>query len=141
MRILVSFFSLIAIFALSGCTSSEDTALLHREITDVQRSIDNMQAEVIDKSDLRGMEQSMQDLTDKNMRSNADLAQRVVELQEQIERLNDQLSNMEHTFDVLTKKIDDVLWMQKLEDVAWVAEQLRRHGGREAWEVAGRLCR
>jgi len=26
-------------------------------------------------------------------------------------------------------------------DVAWVAEQLRRHGGREAWEVAGRLCR
>lgn len=25
-------------------------------------------------------------------------------------------------------------------DVAWVAEQLRRHGGREAWEVAERLC-
>jgi hypothetical protein len=27
------------------------------------------------------------------------------------------------------------------EDVAWVAEQLRKHGGREAWEIAGRLCR
>jgi hypothetical protein len=27
------------------------------------------------------------------------------------------------------------------EDVAWVAQQLRKHGGREAWEVAGRLCR
>jgi hypothetical protein len=26
-------------------------------------------------------------------------------------------------------------------DIAWVAEQLRRHGGREAWEVAGKLCR
>jgi hypothetical protein len=26
-------------------------------------------------------------------------------------------------------------------DVAWVAEQLRRHGGREAWELASRLCR
>jgi hypothetical protein len=26
-------------------------------------------------------------------------------------------------------------------DVPWVAEQLRRHGGREAWEVAARLCR
>jgi hypothetical protein len=25
-------------------------------------------------------------------------------------------------------------------DVPWVAEQLRRHGGREAWEVAARLC-
>ena len=26
-------------------------------------------------------------------------------------------------------------------DIAWVAEQLRRHGGRDAWEVASRLCR
>jgi hypothetical protein len=26
-------------------------------------------------------------------------------------------------------------------DVAWVAEQLRRHGGRDAWDVAARLCR
>ena len=42
------------------------------------------------------------------------------ELQEQIEALNRQISQMEHTFDVLSKKIDDVLWMQKLEDVAWV---------------------
>lgn len=26
-------------------------------------------------------------------------------------------------------------------DVPWVAEQLRRHGGRKAWDVAARLCR
>jgi hypothetical protein len=26
-------------------------------------------------------------------------------------------------------------------DVPWVAEQLRRHGGSEAWDVAARLCR
>jgi hypothetical protein len=26
-------------------------------------------------------------------------------------------------------------------DVAWVAEQLRRHGGRDAWDEAGKLCR
>jgi hypothetical protein len=26
-------------------------------------------------------------------------------------------------------------------DVAWVADQLRRHGGWEAWQVAARLCR
>jgi hypothetical protein len=25
-------------------------------------------------------------------------------------------------------------------DVAWVAERLRRHGGRDAWDVARRLC-
>ena len=27
-----------------------------------------------------------------------------------------------------------------LTDVAWVAEQLRRHGGRDAWEAASKLC-
>ena len=47
-------------------------------------------------------------------------AQSTDELQEQIQDLNRQIENMEHTFDVLSKKIDDVLWMQKLEDVAWV---------------------
>jgi hypothetical protein len=26
-------------------------------------------------------------------------------------------------------------------DVPWVAEQLRKHGGREAWDAAARLCR
>lgn len=47
-------------------------------------------------------------------------SQSVLELQEQIEILNKQISAMEHTFDVLTKKIDDILWIEKLEDVAWV---------------------
>ncbi|MDF1576745.1 MAG: prolyl oligopeptidase family serine peptidase [Bacteroidales bacterium] len=42
------------------------------------------------------------------------------EPQDQIEVLNRQISDMEHSFDVLSKKIDDVLWMQKLEDVAWM---------------------
>lgn len=27
------------------------------------------------------------------------------------------------------------------EDVAWVAEQLMKHGDREAWQVGARLCR
>ena len=26
-------------------------------------------------------------------------------------------------------------------DVTWVADQLRRHGGRDAWETAQKLCR
>jgi len=79
---------LVVVASLTACTSSEDTALLHREITDVQRSVDNLQTEVLDQSDLRAMEQSMQDLTDKNLRSNADLAVKVQELQEQIEALH-----------------------------------------------------
>ncbi len=89
MRTLAPALTLIAVVACSACsTSSEDMALLHREITDVQRSVDAMEVEVLDKSDLQSMEQSMQDLTNKNMRSNADLAQRVEGLQEEIEALH-----------------------------------------------------
>ena len=29
----------------------------------------------------------------------------------------------------------------ELSDVPWVADQLRRHGNREAWEIAARLYR
>ena len=27
------------------------------------------------------------------------------------------------------------------DDVAWVVDQLRRHGGRDAWLAASKLCR
>ena len=88
MRTSVLALSLVAVVTFSACNSSQDMALLHREITDVQRSVDSIQTEVLDKSDLKSMEQSMQSVTDQNMRSNADLAQRVEQLQEQIEALH-----------------------------------------------------
>jgi hypothetical protein len=47
-------------------------------------------------------------------------SQSTEELQEQIEALDDQISGMKHTFDALTKKIDDILWFKKLEDVAYL---------------------
>jgi dipeptidyl aminopeptidase/acylaminoacyl peptidase len=47
-------------------------------------------------------------------------SQSTEELQEQINEMNQKIDRMQHAFDVLTKKIDDVLWIQKLEDVAWV---------------------
>ncbi len=101
MRRLSTLLLLPAIAVLAACTSSEDLALLHREITDVQRSVASLQTEVIDKSDLRAMEQSMSDLTNKNMRSNADLAQKVGDLQEQIEALYASL-------EVTTRRLQDI---------------------------------
>ena len=35
----------------------------------------------------------------------------------------------------------DPEYLVKASDLQWVAEQLRKHGGREAWEAAGKLCR
>jgi tol-pal system protein YbgF len=88
MRTSVLALSLVAVVTFTACNSSQDMALLHREITDVQRSVDSIQTEVLDKSDLKSMEQSLQSVTDQNMRSNADLATRVEQLQEQIEALH-----------------------------------------------------
>jgi len=34
----------------------------------------------------------------------------------------------------------DPEYVVRASDVAWVADRLRRHGGREAWEIASRLC-
>ncbi len=70
-----------------ACTSQEDMALLHREITDVQRQVQQLQGSTLDKRDLAAMESRMQDLTSKTMKSSADLAVRVERLQEQIEAL------------------------------------------------------
>ena len=35
----------------------------------------------------------------------------------------------------------DPAYVVRSSDIPWVAEQLRKHGGREAWHVAGTLCR
>jgi tol-pal system protein YbgF len=95
-------FLLLFLVPLAACSSSsEDMALLHREITDVQRSVDNLQTETVDKSDLRAMQEQMQEMTNKNMRSNADLAQRVEMLQEQIEALQASL-------DLTTRRLQDI---------------------------------
>lgn len=42
------------------------------------------------------------------------------ETAKEIAALRQQLSDYEHSFDILTKKIDDVLWFGRLDDVAYV---------------------
>ncbi len=78
-----------AIIPLAACsTGSEDMVLLHREITDVQRDVEEMKSDSLDKTDLQAMESRMQELSSQSMRSNADLAAEVNQLQEQIEALH-----------------------------------------------------
>lgn len=81
---------LIILLAIStlACTSGEDMALLHREITDVQREVQNLSNSAPDRQDLTSIESTMEQLTEKNMRSNANLAMQVQELQERMEGLH-----------------------------------------------------
>jgi len=79
----------VAVIPLAACsTGSEDMVLLHREITDVQRNLQELKDDSLDKKDLQAMESSMQELSSQSMRSNADLAAEVKKLQEQIEALH-----------------------------------------------------
>ncbi|MEE4271004.1 MAG: tol-pal system protein YbgF [Thermoanaerobaculales bacterium] len=93
MRLLLVF--ALVLPPLAACTTgSEDMALLHREITDVQREVQQLQNDSLDRKDLQAMEGRMQEISSQSMRSNADLAAQVGRLQEQIEALS---ANLELT--------------------------------------------
>ncbi len=94
---------LIVILTISSlaCTSGEDMALLHREITDVQREVQKMSANSPERQDLTSMEGRIKELTEKNVRSNADLAMQVQQLQERLEGLHASL-------DVTTRQLQQI---------------------------------
>jgi tol-pal system protein YbgF len=94
---------LVACLALStlACTSGEDLALLHREITDVQREVQDLKVSTLDRSDLQEMEQTMVELTEQTRRSNADLAMRVSQLQDRLEAVHSSL-------ELTTRRLQDI---------------------------------
>ncbi len=75
----------LLILPLAACASQEDFTLLHREITDVQRQVQQLAASTLDKGDLAGMEQRFEEQGQAVVRSNADLATKVDRLQEELE--------------------------------------------------------
>jgi predicted phage gp36 major capsid-like protein len=65
--------------------------LLHREISDVQQQVEQLSKSMPAKQDLDAVESRMQEVATQTSRSNADLAMRVEQLQEQIEALHSSL--------------------------------------------------
>jgi tol-pal system protein YbgF len=93
------------LLAAAACTSQEDMALLHREITDVQRQVQSLQSSSLDRTDLGSVEQRVEEQTGKMMRSNADLAARVDMLQEQIEALQSSLELTTHRLQRVSQEL------------------------------------
>ncbi len=56
-----------------------------------------------------------------------ELPSAVPDLQQQLEALTGSLQGFRHRFDILEKKIDDVLWFERVGDVAWV-DKVRLYG-------------
>ena len=95
---------LTAVIALAGCTSSDDMSLLHREITDVQRQVQRLDQK-ISGQDLKALEASSAEQAANVMRSNADIASRMDELQEEIEALRASLELTTRRLETISQQL------------------------------------
>lgn len=76
-----------AVFAASGCVSSGDIDLLHREITDVGKRVDDLARATSGKEDVAALSRTVSQQTSQVLKSNADIQQEIRALREQMETL------------------------------------------------------
>ena len=70
-----------------GCVSSGDITLLHREITDVSRQVENLGRKSSGKEDLQAMSKRLADQNGQVLKSNADIQLELQQLRDQIQAL------------------------------------------------------
>jgi len=105
MRRLTAIVVSLPLLALAACTSSEDMTLLHREITDVQQQVEQLSLSMPAKQDLTSLDSRMQEVAAQTSRSNADLAMRVEQLQEQIEGLQASLERTTRQLETISQEL------------------------------------
>jgi tol-pal system protein YbgF len=88
--LIVPAFSMAAL----GCVSSGDIDLLHREITDVSRQVENLNSKTPNKDELQGVTKRVADQSASVLKSNADIQVELKQLREQIQALQ---ANLEST--------------------------------------------
>ncbi|MBZ5587863.1 MAG: tol-pal system protein YbgF [Acidobacteriia bacterium] len=74
-----------------GCVSSGDITLLHREITDVSRQVENLGRQSTGKEDLNVMSRKLADQNAQVLKSNADIQVELQQLRDQIQALQSNL--------------------------------------------------
>ncbi|MBI5280321.1 MAG: tol-pal system protein YbgF [Candidatus Solibacter usitatus] len=102
MRSLVA--SALAIAAV-GCVSGGDIDLLHREITDVSRQVENIGRQSTGKEDLKAMSQRLADQNSQVLKSNADIQVELQQLRDQIEALQSNLEATNQRLEELTNEL------------------------------------
>lgn len=74
-----------------GCVSSGDITLLHREITDVSRQVENLGRQSTGKEDLQAMSKKLADQNAQVLKSSADVQVELQQLHDQIQALQSNL--------------------------------------------------
>jgi len=77
-----------------GCVTSGDFELLHREITDVSRQVENLGKQSSGKEELQAMSRKLADQNAQMLKSNADIQAQLQQLREEIQALQ---ANLEST--------------------------------------------
>ena len=89
----------------TGCVSNGDIALLHREITDVSRQVENLGRQSTGKEDLNALSHNLADQSSQVLKSNADIQTELLQLRDQIQALQ---SNLDATNQRLTSLSSDL---------------------------------
>jgi tol-pal system protein YbgF len=100
-RLFVSALALAAV----GCVSGGDIDLLHREITDVSRQVENLGKQSTGKEDLKVMSQRLADQNSQVLKSNADIQVELQQLRDQIESLQSNLEATNQRLEALTNEL------------------------------------
>ncbi len=87
-----------AAVAAAGCVSSGDITLLHREITDVSRQVENLGKQTTGKEDLQAMSRKLADQSAQVLKSNADI-------QVQLQQLRDQIQALQANLDATNQRL------------------------------------
>jgi tol-pal system protein YbgF len=84
--------------SLAGCVSSGDIELLHKEITDVSRQVENLGRVSSGKEDLQVMSRRLAEQGGQMLKSNADI-------QLELKALRDQIQNLQSNLDVTNQRL------------------------------------
>ena len=91
--------------ALTGCVSTGDIDLLHREITDVARQVDELGQTSSGKQDLQAVSQKLTEQNAQMMKSNADIVAELQQVRDQMERLQANLDATNQRLEALSNEL------------------------------------
>lgn len=88
-----------------GCVSSGDIELLHREITDVGKRVDDLARATSGKEDVAALSRTVSQQTSQLLKSNADIQQEIRALREQMETLQAALESTNQRLGQLSQEL------------------------------------
>jgi len=91
-----------------ACSSTEDIALLHREVTDVQREVRQLKTITVEQSDLAPLKRSLQEENQKLAQANAELSVRIERLEQEVDALRASLEVASRRMDRLSQELASV---------------------------------